>query len=304
MIAMGRPVLAGVLLAGLAAATAGAGGSTAAAQEPESAYRAFGWISYRALAKFADRAFVVRVAGMQPAQPLAIQPHPAPPAPPLSVATPPLGEVLTGFQCAKLTLAEGAADRRIEGFLASETDRQRLHRELAGRADDVAVAVAVRPWPECEVLITFDPELRTARGLSVTVDAPQAVLREGGKLVVDITTPDFPSYLYVTYLQASGDAVHLRQPAVLGRAVPPHTRLRIGGGEPDQPELRAGPPFGAEMIVAMATASPLFDEDRPAVELQRDYLTAYRAALLARSAAGNPRRLAAAAVAMLTTAPR
>jgi hypothetical protein len=58
------------------------------------------------------------------------------------------------------------------------------------------------------------------------------------------------------------------------------------------------------MVVAMATASPLFGADRPSPERERDYLTAYRAALLTRSAAGNARRLAAAAVATLTTAPR
>lgn len=257
-----RPVLAGLMVTGLAAAALGAGWLTGGAAAPQSSVK-----------------------------PLVVP-----------TAATPLAELLAGFQCAKLELAEGGAGRRVVGFLASEADRQRLHRELAGRAADDAVAVY--PWPGCEALITFDHELREPHGLSVAVATPQAALREGGTLAIDIMSPDFPSYLYVTYLQASGDAVHLRQPAALGRALPPQTRVHLGGGEPDQPELRVGPPFGAETIVVVATASPLFGEDRPAVEHERDYLAAYQSALLVRSAAGNTRRLAAAAVALLTTAPR
>jgi hypothetical protein len=287
--------------------------------------RGFGWISYRAFSALADRAFVVRGAGMPRPEETAsrVKPEPVavPPAPPaspspaastiveallaakpgVSRAEPPSGlrDLLANFQCAKLSLVGG---RRVEGFVSSDPDRRRLHQELAGRAEDGGVAVY--PWPECEALITFDHELHEAHGLAVSVVAPEPVLREGSHLVVEVTTPDFPSYLYVTYLQASGDAVHLHQPDALGRALPPHTKLRLGGDEPGQAELRVTPPFGAEMVVAMATASPLFGEDRPSPELERDYLTAYRAALLMRSAAGNARRLATAAVATLTTAPR
>src|SRR6202023_1662674 len=126
---------------------------------------------------------------------------------------------------AKLDLVDGGAVHRVVGFVASDTDRSRLRQDLAGRALDDGVAI--HPWPECEALLTFDRELQEPRGLSVTIAAPDSILREGGKLVVEITTPDFPSYLYVTYLQASGDAVHLRQPPALGRALPPHTTLRI-----------------------------------------------------------------------------
>jgi Domain of unknown function (DUF4384) len=136
--------------------------------------------------------------------------------------------------------------------------------------------------------------------LAATPDA----LRAGGRIVVEVTTPDFPSYLYVTYLQAGGEAVHVQQAAPLGRALPPNTRLRIGDRGPGETELRIGPPFGEEMIIAIATASPLFPTERPAAELERDYLTAYRAALLTRSAAGNTRRLVAAAVTTLSTRPQ
>src|SRR5207253_611270 len=101
-----------------------------------------------------------------------------------------LADVFGTFQCAKLNLVDRGAGPHVEGFVASDADRRRLQQDLAGRALDDGVAI--HPWPECEALLTFDRELQEARGLSVSVAAPDAVLREGGKLIVDITTPDFP----------------------------------------------------------------------------------------------------------------
>jgi len=162
-----------------------------------------------------------------------------------------------------------------------------------------------------------DPALRGSRfsvadaapqGLAVTVNGgTPSTLEAGQSIMLDVTTPAFPSYLYVTYIEASGDAVHLYTPPnILGRALAPESRVRIGGVGPGQPDLRIGPPFGAEAVVVVAAASPLFAAARPSQESDRDFLTAYRAATIAKSAGRLKGRRIAAQVLTLTTraAPR
>jgi len=52
------------------------------------------------------------------------------------------------------------------------------------------------------------------QGLRVAVGgmAGTPILKEGDFLSVHVRTPAFPSYIYVTYLQSGGDAIHLIQP--------------------------------------------------------------------------------------------
>ncbi|MBF0562866.1 MAG: hypothetical protein HQL37_12800 [Alphaproteobacteria bacterium] len=118
--------------------------------------------------------------------------------------------------------------------------------------------------------------------------------------MVDVNTPSYPSYLYVTYLQSGGDAVHLAQPqGLVPKALPPNTRVTLG--VPPGPVFRIGPPFGPEMIIAIAAASPLFKEPRPLSEIERDYLTAFRLAFLETPKPGMPPRVVRAAFTTLST---
>jgi Papain family cysteine protease len=119
----------------------------------------FGWISYRAFAALADRAFVVTIE--DGAAPVAAKSPPAlaTPVPASLPATAPLkpavappseglaGRQLDGFQCASLRIVGAAPARRVEGFVASIADLERLRREMAGAA--ATHEVTVRPWPQC-----------------------------------------------------------------------------------------------------------------------------------------------------------
>ena len=55
------------------------------------------------------------------------------------------------------------------------------------------------------------------------------------------------------------------------------------------------------MIVALASKSPLFDEDRPLVETEREFLTALRRAIIARPDPTQPERVVTASYAVLET---
>lgn len=106
--------------------------------------------------------------------------------------------------------------------------------------------VAVEPWPHCEARLTLADPLERAGGLSVAIKGGE-VLKEGQSLVLDVVTPDYPSHLTVSYIQADGRVVHLgryggrleavaaQDPSDLGRSrgmagVGTGIRPRVGGG--------------------------------------------------------------------------
>ncbi|MBF0356651.1 MAG: DUF4384 domain-containing protein [Alphaproteobacteria bacterium] len=201
--------------------------------------------------------------------------------------------------CAKVRIipAKGPA-RTLDGFVSTVDDLRKLS-GLASGAD--LSGIAMRPWPQCEALMTFETALAQPRGLKVSISGSQPAVIVGGQpMVIELTTPSFPSFVYLTYLQASGDAVHLVQPqGLVPKALPPNTKLTLG--TPPGPVFRIGPPFGAEMIVAIASASPLFQTPRPPTEIERDYLTAFRLSFLEKPARGTPARIVSAATTTLTT---
>ncbi|MBF0093012.1 MAG: DUF4384 domain-containing protein [Alphaproteobacteria bacterium] len=282
----------------------------------------FAWIAYDTFTKRTDRAFTMRIAG--PLLPLVEKPpvpiptpEPAPLPPPTpTVVVPPdpppvpptpmpvanreaLEREARALSCARVLIEpEQGVPARLSGFVASAADHDRV---ATAAGPGVTDNLVVRPWPQCEALLTFADALSKPRGLSVKIaGAEPAVLTGGGTLTVEVTTPSHPSYLYVTYLQAGGDAVHLTQPqGLMPKALPPNTKVSLGS--PPGPVFRLGPPFGDEMIVAIASASPLFQEPRPLAERERDYLTAFRLAFIERPKPDAEPRTVSAAVATLTT---
>jgi hypothetical protein len=137
-----------------------------------------------------------------------------------------------------------------------------------------------------------------------TVDHQGTNYAAGTKLIMAVKTPDFPSYLYVTYLPANGDAVLLYKPrGVVPQALPPRTIVNLGGGD-DPRVFRVGPPFGAEMVIAVATASPLFTDGIPSSATERDYLTALRKTLLYKPDPSQPDRVVDGSALALTNHER
>jgi hypothetical protein len=295
----------------------------------------FGWVSYDVFLADVDRAFVMRspglpapvVAKVAPQAPepnvLTLPSPPVVPAPavvaPPTVVTPAskpfdprlvrdrIEQLTAGLACARVTSrVAGTGVVELSGFVASDDQKSNLRRALESLAPGAPLsdaALDVRPWPQCEALGTFAPAFRRSEGLAVKVLSETTPLRDGDRLVLEIQTPPFPAYVYVTYLQAGGDAVHLYQPrGRVPQAVPPSTTLRIG--ESPGPIFRISEPFGPEMIVVLASASPLFERERPQTQIEREYLTEFRTALVYRppNAARGPERRVAGAAAWLTTA--
>ncbi len=127
-------------------------------------------------------------------------------------------------------------------------------------------------------------------------------LRDGELVTVALTAPDFPAYVMVSFLVHDGTLAHLHPtPTDPARALPPGSTLRLGDPSIGGPAWAVGPPYGSDMIIAIASSAPLFDRPRPDDEDTAAYLRDLRAAIAAARARGV--RLAADAW-VLETVPR
>src|SRR5712664_2464953 len=141
--------------------------------------------------------------------------------------------------------------------------------------------------------MTLEKGLAAKGGPKVRVVRPQGgdALAAGSDFVIEIETPSYPSYLQVTYIQADGSAVNLVQPDGLALKAPaPNTKLTLGDGRDGGPKFRVAPPFGNEIVIAVASRSPLFGEKQPVNATERQFLTVLRQAVLAQPDPSTPVR--------------
>jgi hypothetical protein len=110
----------------------------------------------------------------------------------------------------------------------------------------------------------------------------------GERMILDMTAPDYPAFVYVDYFDAQGMVVHLvpNDRAPLERHEAKAT-VRIGADRADGRVLPVvvGPPFGEEIAVAFAASAPLYDGVRPTVEPAAPYLEWLRQRVAAARAA-------------------
>jgi hypothetical protein len=268
----------------------------------------FGWISYRAFMANALVAFVLKDDNgfTPPAPPPA--PVPTPAAMDLTGLSQTIAARTQGFACSRVSLLQTSATAAtLRGWVAAQADLDALNDLLRTVPSGLQITneVRSRPWPQCEALMTVSDGVTADHGMSMaTVDHDGPEYEAGTRLIMQVKTPDFPSYLYVTYLPANGDAVLLYKPrGIVPQALPPRTIVDLGGGG-DPRVFKVGPPFGAEMVIAVATASPLFTDAIPASATERDYLTALRKTLLYKPDPNQPDRVVDASVLALTTRDR
>ena len=148
--------------------------------------------------------------------------------------------------------------------------------------------------------MTIEKPLARAEALSITL--PKRSYRASETLGFEVRMPGFRGYLHVAYIQADGSVVNLvkSDPPALS-TLPANAVLSFGDGKEGRQKFTVGAPFGNEMIVAIASKSPLFSRDRPLVETEREFLTALRGAIIARPDPAQPERVVSAAFAVLET---
>jgi hypothetical protein len=297
----------------------------------------FGWISYRAFKKWAQNAFIMQLSSAPGPLPHStsadiapeaetipeINPTPKPitptPIPHPVWISPALPEIMPDsnaelkqtvsslIHTAKCADLQGSVTSdglvRLTGFVGEQQDLNHIVRELKKIGASVSINTTLRPWPQCEALLTLRDVLAKPTGLKISVSGHSpALLSDGDKLYIDVTTPDFPSYLYLTYIQTNGEAIYLLRPqGHPPRPLAPNSHLLLGNGEGGGPKFMIRPPFGEEMIVAIAAAKPLFAGDLPNSQTEREYLTRFRQAFLSAPESKINTRIVAASMTTLTT---
>ncbi|GJD33205.1 C1 family peptidase [Methylobacterium aerolatum] len=276
----------------------------------------FGWISYASFQSEVREAYVMRP--LKPVVPerketpvpsppvVQIKPPTPTPAPtpvvhidpkPLPTPTPvPVAE----FKCGHVEGKRQGEKVTFSGFVGSDGDLLTLsERAQAMNAD---VNVAVRPWPQCEVLLTLEKALAQADRPKVKIEGIGKGTQEGDYLRITVESPAYPSFIHAAYIQADGSVVHLIQPDNLHlKAVPPSDRMVFGALDGTGPKFKVAPPFGREMLVVLASRSPLFASPRPTQETEREFLTALRKALAAKPDPTAPDRVVSAGVDAIIT---
>ena len=287
----------------------------------------FGWIDYDILRVEAGAAYLARVAlppspAPTPPPTPVVRPTPAPtprplptvvptPAPPTTKPTPIIGPALTPgpplgpvlppspigptpsivlaeLECSQVQELDQGGRRTIVGFVGKDDDLS-VVRAAAKAAD---VAVVVRPWPQCEALLTLDKSLSRSDRPQVTIRRSSGdTLASGEALVMEVETPPFPSYLHIAYIQADGTVLNLVQPTIGSLiAYPPRSKIVIGDRRTGGPQFKVSAPFGREMVIVLAGRSPIFSDLRPTHETEREFLTALRRALIAKPDPSSPDR--------------
>jgi eukaryotic-like serine/threonine-protein kinase len=197
-------------------------------------------------------------------------------------------QALAGLPCSELSArVANNGSVSVRGVISQPTDPVRIDNALSGiqglgQVDTSEILAESRPV--CSAAALVEAGARTG-AVAVSTNRADGVFRDGDFLVVDATVPPGPPvHLYVDYVDPGGDVVHLhpnpQQPVSM---VEGGSEVRLGVEAPD-PNVRhyqLGQPYGRAVVVAVASATPLFASGRQEVESAAAYLPALQESLAA-----------------------
>jgi class 3 adenylate cyclase len=190
---------------------------------------------------------------------------------------------LPALTCARLkAFVDAPPTVTLTGYVGAAADRDAAVARLQGLPGVTVVQrVVVAPPPLCGMLDALPAApLLAAGGPAVDVGGAAGVYREGDILRLAVTAPaGNDGHLYIDYLDAqSNDVLHL-----MPNDLRPESRVAAGQriviGEPANERYTVGPPFGANLILVIATPRPLFEAKPPLQEKRDAYLARLAAAL-------------------------
>ncbi|SDE21165.1 protein of unknown function [Massilia sp. PDC64] len=215
--------------------------------------------------------------------------HTAPPAPAPPPTLAAVSTVLAGVPCSALAPAIDGRVVRVQGYLAHSVGPARLKAMLAALPGVTRVELTLHDVDDakCPVMRVLGRYWVASRTASVSLrlnpgSGRAGNLVAGDTLMVDVSTPDYQSYVSVDYFVLDGNVVHLLpNAAARENLAPPRYTATIGS----LGNWVIGPPFGTEMLVLVTTSVPLFDSLRPDAEPGAAYLRALdeRLATIARA---------------------
>jgi hypothetical protein len=260
----------------------------------------YAWISYSLFQPLVREAITLKVTAPVKPEPLPGPPAPSP-TPEPKPAPPPAAKLdLVKYACARLATRPASQAPIIDGFVSTDADLDDLKRQASAAGAQLG-EVKVAAWPQCEALLTLDRALHAGGQPAIDIGG-KTELAAGDALPVKVTTPPSLSYVYVSYIQADGSVVHLVQPrGVVPTTTLPNQTLLFGDGAEGRQKFTIDGPFGRELIIAIASKSPLFDAPLPEKQNDREYLSTLRRALVYKADPSQPDRQLSASLVSIST---
>ncbi|MBV8912021.1 MAG: hypothetical protein JOZ05_03140, partial [Acetobacteraceae bacterium] len=213
-----------------------------------------------------------------------------------------LAAAVRGVDCALVSgdVSRDAGQVSLRGVVGRGTPEQDLLRGVRDAAPTAALdwQVGVAEGPYCSALNLVRAYARpfgaSSGGVEVGLKDNRTNLFEDERIEITTIGPDFPAYLQVDYYSGDGSVTHLRSAASGSPMLPARSTQGFYAGDVVKP-------FGTDLIVAVASSTPLFAKDRPQSERGSDYLRELRTAL---NAATQRRAQVAAGAVMVRTNPK
>jgi hypothetical protein len=194
---------------------------------------------------------------------------------------------IAGFECARIgaKLDHGASVLALFGHVRSDAERLRLLDRAARtpgiqRVDTSGLRVVGEPY--CGVLTFLDrAELKRSedqrQDLAAMGASAQAGIRRyfrGSALELTMTAPEFESFIYVDYFSSDGRVHHLLPTERPDNRFAAEQTVMVGGEKGRGRRTVVGPPYGLDLVLAVASSEPLLLRPRPATEGAAEYLAA------------------------------
>lgn len=230
-----------------------------------------------------------------------IAPSPPPPTPmpeaPITPRRPPvaaMAQALRSIPCALVSVEETGGRLLVSGTVAGERAESAVREAVEAAAGgwehgfDLAAADARFCAPLTGVAAALDANRGLAEPLTATLATAEAATAEesgpqlhaGDRLILEMRAPARPVRIQADYFTIDGTVIHLLpNPSDSGTALAAGASRRLGDRGDGGRYWTIGPPFGAELLLIIATAEPLFPIPRPEQEAAADYLAALMDAL-------------------------
>ncbi len=225
---------------------------------------------------------------------------------------PSLDEVATllgTIPCSVLQASMHDRSALVRGYVAGPKVMKRIEDSLGKVAGITEVKNEIQELPRiyCQTLELYAPYWKANRdaGFGTAIGTPNAsnAFVEGERLVVDIGTPTYKSWLYVDYFAQDGSVVHMMpSPGEVFNQGDTRDSFQLGEAG-DIGLWEVAPPFGTEMVVVLATSAPVFESPRGELEQGNDYRAALRKRLKALESKSRKAKISADFV-VIETEPR
>jgi eukaryotic-like serine/threonine-protein kinase len=188
----------------------------------------------------------------------------------------------------------------LQGVVGRGRPEQELLHSVRDAAPTAAVdwAIGVADGPYCGALNLVRAYARPfgagSGGMDIGLKGGKTDLVENDRVDIRTVAPDFPAYVQVDYFSSDGTVAHLRKSATGTPATAPRATVEIAGFE-------AAPPFGTDVVTAIAVSTPLFTREQALSEKTDDYVRELRTAL---DTANRRKSQVAAAAIMVKTSPK